>query len=144
MGWILICMDPDPDVLPGSGSRTRKIQSWIRIWNKSFRIGIHNTGSYTVHHIILFASLSFCFVVIFKLFLNGPSSIWVSTRNLFNPNPQVLSKIFFSSIVWPTLREKIQLKIFKIITKINVVSTGCRNYFLIQSPLQKIKLILKL
>ena len=30
----------DPELLLGSGSR--KIQSWIRIWNNSFRI--HNTG----------------------------------------------------------------------------------------------------
>ena len=28
----------DPELLPGSGSGTRKIQSWIRIRNKSFRI----------------------------------------------------------------------------------------------------------
>ena len=38
MGWIRICIDPE--LLPGSG--TRKIQSWIRIRNKTFRI--HNTG----------------------------------------------------------------------------------------------------
>ena len=38
MGWIRIRMDPE--LLPGSGSR--KIQRWIRIQNKSFRI--HNTG----------------------------------------------------------------------------------------------------
>ena len=38
MGWIRIRMDPK--LLPGSGSGTLKIQSWI--WNKSFRI--HNTG----------------------------------------------------------------------------------------------------
>ena len=30
----------DPELLPGSGSGTRKIQSWIRIRNKSFRIHI--------------------------------------------------------------------------------------------------------
>ena len=41
MGWIRIRMDPT--LLPGSG--TRKIQSWIRIQNKSFRI--HNTGNKT-------------------------------------------------------------------------------------------------
>ena len=35
----------DLELLPGSG--TRKIQSWIRIRNKSFRI--HNTAFYTVH-----------------------------------------------------------------------------------------------
>ena len=34
IGWIRICMDPE--LLPGSG--TRKIQSWIRIRYKSFRI----------------------------------------------------------------------------------------------------------
>ena len=34
MGWIRIHMDPE--LLPGSG--TLKIQSWIRIRNKSFRI----------------------------------------------------------------------------------------------------------
>ena len=38
IGWIRIRMDPE--LLPGSRSGTRKIQSWIRIWNKSFRI--HN------------------------------------------------------------------------------------------------------
>ena len=38
MAWIRIRMDPE--LLPGSG--TRKIQSWIWIRNKSFRI--HNTG----------------------------------------------------------------------------------------------------
>ena len=32
----------DPELLPGSGSGTWKIQSWIQIRNKSFRI--HNTG----------------------------------------------------------------------------------------------------
>ena len=32
----------DPELLPGSGSGTRKIQSWIRIRNKS--IWIHNTA----------------------------------------------------------------------------------------------------
>ena len=37
IGWIQIRIDPE--LLPGSG--TRKIQSWIRIRNKSFRI--HNT-----------------------------------------------------------------------------------------------------
>ena len=31
----------DPELLPGSGSGTMKIQSWIWIRNKSFRI--HNT-----------------------------------------------------------------------------------------------------
>ena len=36
MGWIRIRMDSK--LLPGSGSGTRKIQSWIRILNKSFRI----------------------------------------------------------------------------------------------------------
>ena len=40
MGWIRIRMDPE--LLPGSWSGTRKIQSWIWIRNKSFRI--HNTG----------------------------------------------------------------------------------------------------
>ena len=40
MGWILIRIRMDPELLPGSG--TQKIQSWIRIRNKSFRI--HNTG----------------------------------------------------------------------------------------------------
>ena len=42
MGWIRMCMDPE--LLPGSrsGSRTWKVQSWIWIWNKSFRI--HKTG----------------------------------------------------------------------------------------------------
>ena len=32
----------DPELLSESGSRTHKIQSWIRIRNKSFRI--HNTS----------------------------------------------------------------------------------------------------
>ena len=32
----------DPELLPGSGSGTRKIESWIRIRNKSFRI--HNAA----------------------------------------------------------------------------------------------------
>ena len=41
IGWIRIRMDPE--LLPGSGSGTRKIQSWIRIRNKSFRI--RNTGT---------------------------------------------------------------------------------------------------
>ena len=35
----------DQELLPGSGSGTQKIQSWI--WNKSFRI--HNTGKNTKH-----------------------------------------------------------------------------------------------
>ena len=38
--------DPDPHgskLLPGSGSKTQKIHSRIRIWNKSFRI--HNSAS---------------------------------------------------------------------------------------------------
>ena len=39
MAWIRM----DPELLPGSG--TRKIQGWIRIRNKSFRI--HNTASPT-------------------------------------------------------------------------------------------------
>ena len=39
IGWIRIRMDPE--LLPGSGSGTRKIQSWIRIRNKSFRIHQH-------------------------------------------------------------------------------------------------------
>ena len=44
MGWIWIRIRMDPELLPGSGSGsgTRKIQSWIRIRNKSFRI--HNTA----------------------------------------------------------------------------------------------------
>ena len=37
----------DPELLPGSGSGTRKIQSWIRIQNKSFRI--HNTEIKCIH-----------------------------------------------------------------------------------------------
>ena len=39
-GWIRIRIRMDPELLPGSGSGsgTRKIQSWIRIRNKSFRI----------------------------------------------------------------------------------------------------------
>ena len=41
MAWIRIRMDRE--LLPGSGSRTQKIWSWIRIWNKSFRI--HNTAT---------------------------------------------------------------------------------------------------
>ena len=36
MGWIRTRMDQE--LLPGAGSGTLKIQSWIRIWNKSFRI----------------------------------------------------------------------------------------------------------
>ena len=40
MGWIRIRLDPE--LLPGSGSRTQIIQSWIRIRNKSFRI--RNSG----------------------------------------------------------------------------------------------------
>ena len=39
--WIRIQTRMDPELVPGSGSGTRKIQSWIRIRNKSFRI--HNT-----------------------------------------------------------------------------------------------------
>ena len=42
MLWIRIRMDPE--ILPGSG--TRKIQSWIRIRNKSFRI--HNTAGNSI------------------------------------------------------------------------------------------------
>ena len=39
MGWIRIRMDPDPELGKlRAGSGTRKIQSWIRIRNKSFRI----------------------------------------------------------------------------------------------------------
>ena len=38
IGWIRIRMDLE--LWPGSGSRTWKIQSWIRIRNKSFRIHI--------------------------------------------------------------------------------------------------------
>ena len=37
--WIRIRMDPE--LMPGSRSGTGKIQSWIRIRNKSFQI--HNT-----------------------------------------------------------------------------------------------------
>ena len=44
MGWIRIRMDPE--LLPGSGSRTRKIPSWIWIRNKSFRI--HNTDFFVI------------------------------------------------------------------------------------------------
>ena len=42
IGWIRIRMDPE--LLPGYGSGSRKIQSWIRIRirNKSFQI--HNTS----------------------------------------------------------------------------------------------------
>ena len=36
MDWIRIRMDLE--LLPGSGSATRKIQSWIRIRNDLFRI----------------------------------------------------------------------------------------------------------
>ena len=36
MGWIQIRLDQE--LLPGSGSGTWKIQNWIRIRNKSFRI----------------------------------------------------------------------------------------------------------
>ena len=32
--WIRIRICMDPELLPGSGSGTRKIQSWIRIRNK--------------------------------------------------------------------------------------------------------------
>ena len=41
----------DPELLPGSGSGTWKIQSWIRIWNKSFRI--HNTDYFEFEWLIL-------------------------------------------------------------------------------------------
>ena len=43
---IRIRIHMDPEFSPGSGSGTRKIQSWIRIriWNKSFRI--HNTSGH--------------------------------------------------------------------------------------------------
>ena len=44
MGWIRIRMDPE--LLPGSGSGTRKIQSWIWIRNKSFRIHNNNKNSH--------------------------------------------------------------------------------------------------
>ena len=43
MGWIWILKDPE--LLIGSGSETWKIQNWIRIWSKSFRI--RNTGFIT-------------------------------------------------------------------------------------------------
>ena len=46
MGWIRIRIDPE--LLSGSESGTRKIQSWIRLRNKSFRI--RNTG---YHHVQL-------------------------------------------------------------------------------------------
>ena len=44
MGWIRIRIHMDPELLPGYG--TRKIQSWIRIRNKSFLI--RNTASFWV------------------------------------------------------------------------------------------------
>ena len=56
MGWIRIRMDPE--LLPGSGSGTRKIQSWIQIRNKSFRI--HNTDlRYGVSNIMAFLIMAF-------------------------------------------------------------------------------------
>ena len=42
IGWILIRIRMNPELLPRSGSGTRKIQSWIRIRNKSF--WIHTTA----------------------------------------------------------------------------------------------------
>ena len=47
MGWQRIRIRMDPELLPGSGSGTRKIQSLIRIRDKSFRI--HNTGNLREH-----------------------------------------------------------------------------------------------
>ena len=44
MGWIRIRIHMDPELLPWYG--TRKIQSWIRIRNKSFLI--RNTASFWV------------------------------------------------------------------------------------------------
>ena len=58
MAWIRIHMDPE--LLPGSGSRTLKIQSWIRIRirNKSFRI--HNTAFvYSLFEIFEYTGLYF-------------------------------------------------------------------------------------
>ena len=48
MAWIRIRMDPK--LLPGSESGTRKIQSWIRIRNKS--LWIHNTA-YSIIKLVL-------------------------------------------------------------------------------------------
>ena len=58
----------DPELLPGSGSGTRKIQSWfrIRIMNRSFRI--HNTAAITQNR-------SFAFSL--------GASCWVCTNNTF-------------------------------------------------------------
>ena len=60
MDWIRIRMDPE--LLHGSG--TRKIQSWIRIRNKSFQI--HNTAliylpRYSLHFNPGFESVQFKF-----------------------------------------------------------------------------------
>ena len=65
MGWIRIRMDPE--LLPGSG--TRKIQSWIRILNKSFRI--HNTA----HNCIKLSFLSVTCNVEYPKCFNSVSEI---------------------------------------------------------------------
>ena len=45
-------------LLPGSGSKTQQIQSWIRNRNKSFRI--HNTGLYEYTGMSGFWTLGSC------------------------------------------------------------------------------------
>ena len=72
MAWIRIRMDPE--LLLGSGFGTRKIQSWIRIRNKSFRI--HNTAGKDHFFIVQINILildwyfnievKFCFVFVLK------------------------------------------------------------------------------
>ena len=48
IGWIRIRIRIDPELLPGS--RTRKIQSWILILNKSSRIcnTVYTVGKYFI------------------------------------------------------------------------------------------------
>ena len=56
MGWIRIRMDPDLELLPGSG--TQKVQSWIRIRNKSF--WIHTTGRINKGYLNFVLNFRYC------------------------------------------------------------------------------------
>ena len=68
MAWIRIRMGPE--ILPGSG--TRKIQSWIRIRNISFRI--HNTATNAEKKKILQKEVLYSTYCITERFPNGKSS----------------------------------------------------------------------